>query len=338
MCPVCAPSAQIVFYGLLTGMKAIVIHQTGGLDVLHLEDVPTPAPKPGMVRVKIEAIGLNFIDIYHRSGQYKLPLPTTIGQEAAGVVDAVGEGVTEFKVGDRVAYGFTLGSYAEYAVVPADKLVPVPDHLSSDLAAALMLQGMTAHYLATSTFPIQPGQTVLVHAAAGGTGQLLVQMAKMRGARVLATCSASKADIAKAAGADEVLSYDGFDEAVKALTGGKGVDAVYDSVGKDTFERSLNSLKPRGYIVLFGQASGPVGPIDPQVLNAKGSLFLTRPSLGAYVLTREELLARANDVLGWAADGRLKVGIDRTFALADAGAAHEALASRATQGKVILKP
>lgn len=319
-------------------MKAIVIHETGGPEVMRLEDVPTPEPKAGGVRVKIEAIGLNFIDIYHRSGQYKLPLPTTIGQEAAGVVDAVGEGVTEFKAGDKVAYAFTLGSYAEYAVVPADKLVHVPANLSVELAAALMLQGMTAHFLATDTFAIKPGDTVLVHAAAGGTGQLLVQIAKMRGGRVLATCSASKAGIAKAAGADEVLAYEGFDEAVKQLTDGKGVDAVYDSVGKDTFDRSLNCLRPRGLMVLFGQASGAVAPIDPQILNAKGALFLTRPSLGHYVRTREELLGRADDVLGWAAEGKLKVGIDQVFALADVGQAHTALASRSTQGKVVLRP
>ena len=305
---------------------------------MRIEDVPMPEAKPGMVRVKIEAIGLNFIDIYQRSGQYKIALPLTIGQEAAGIVDAVGQGVTEFKAGDKVAYGFSMGAYAEYASVQASQLVHVPAAVSANLAAALMLQGMTAHYLVTDTFAVQPGHTVLIHAAAGGTGQLAVQMAKLRGARVLATCSDHKAHIAKEAGADEVLSYANFDEAVKQMTDGKGVDCVYDSVGKDTFERSLNCLRPRGMLVLFGQASGAVPPFDPQILSAKGSLFFTRPTLGAYLRTREELLGRANEILGWVAAGKLKARIDREFKLADASSAHIALNSRDTMGKVLLIP
>jgi NADPH:quinone reductase len=319
-------------------MKAIVIREQGGPEVMKIEEVPMPEPKAGMVRVKIEAIGLNFIDIYQRSGQYKIPLPATIGQEAAGVVDAVGEGVTEFKAGDTVAYSFASGAYAEYALAPAEKLVHVPAGVSSALAAALMLQGMTAHYLVTDTFAIKPGHTVLIHAAAGGTGQLMVQMAKLRGARVLATCSDHKAHIAREAGADEVLSYANFDAAAKQLTGGKGVDCVYDSVGKDTFDRSLNCLRPRGMLALFGQASGAVPPFDPQILNAKGSLFFTRPSMGHYTQTRAEILGRTDEIFGWVASGKLKARIDREFKLADAPSAHTALNSRETTGKVLLIP
>jgi NADPH2:quinone reductase len=320
-------------------MKAIVIREQGGPEVMAIEAVPMPELKPGQARIKLEAIGLNFIDIYQRSGQYKIPLPATIGQEAAGIIESVGEGVTEFKVGDRVAYGFSLGSYAEYSVVPAEKLVHVPAGVSSKYAAALMLQGMTAHYLVTDTFAIKPGHTVLVHAAAGGTGQLVVQMAKLRGARVIATCSTeAKAQVVRAAGADTVLLYGNFDEAVQQLTHGKGVDAVYDSVGKDTFERSLNCLRPRGYMVLFGQASGAVPPFDPQILNAKGSLFFTRPSLGHYLQTRAELLGRTDEIFGWVAARQLKAAIDREFPLAEAPSAHIALNSRGTQGKVLLIP
>ena len=319
-------------------MKAIVIREQGGPEVMKIEDVPMPEPKAGAVRVKVQASGLNYIDIYQRSGQYKVNLPVTIGQEAAGVVDAVGEGMTEFKVGDAVAYSFALGAYAEYANVPADKLVHVPAGVSSKFAAALMLQGMTAHYLVTDTFAVKPGQTVLVHAAAGGTGQLVVQMAKLRGARVLATCSDHKTHIAREAGADEVLSYANFDEAARQLTGGKGVDCVYDSVGKDTFERSLNCLRPRGLLALFGQASGAVPPFDPQILNAKGSLFFTRPSLGHYMQTRAEMLSRTDELFGWVASDQLNVRIDREFKLADAPAAHIALNSRETTGKVLLIP
>jgi NADPH2:quinone reductase len=319
-------------------MKAIVIRESGGPEVMKIEDVPMPEVKAGMVRVKVEAAGLNFIDIYQRSGQYKIAMPVTIGQEAAGVVEAVGEGVTEFKAGDKAAYSFSLGAYAEYAVVPAEKLVRVPAGVTSNAAAALMLQGMTAHYLATDTFSIRPGHTVLIHAAAGGTGQLLVQMAKLRGARVLATCSDYKAHIAREAGADEVLSYANFDEAAKQLTSGKGVDCVYDSVGKDTFDRSLNCLRPRGMLALFGQASGAVPPFDPQILNAKGSLFFTRPSLGHYIQTRAELLSRTDEIFNWLASGKLNAKIDREFKLADAPSAHVALNSRETTGKVLLIP
>jgi NADPH2:quinone reductase len=318
-------------------MKRIVIREPGEPDVMKLEESDLPDVPPGSVRVRIEASGINFIDIYQRSGQYKMALPFTPGQEAAGVVDAVGEGVTVFQPGDRVAYAFVLGAYAEYAVVPADKLVPLPDEVDARTAAALLLQGMTAHYLVKSTFPVQTGQTILIHAAAGGTGQLVVQITKLLGARVLATVSTEKkAALARELGADYVSLYDDFEADVKALTDGRGVDVVYDSVGKDTFERSLNCLRPRGYMVLFGQSSGAVPPLDPQILNAKGSLYLTRPSLGHYMQTREEMLERANDLFAWAADGRLKVRIDRALPLADAPEGHRALASRATTGKVIL--
>ena len=320
-------------------MKAIQIQTNGDPDVMQLRDVPTPEPGEGQVRVKVEASGVNFIDIYKRSGQYKVPLPFVLGEECAGVVDAVGAGVTEFKVGDRVAVAFTSGAYAEHVLASADKLVALPDGASSKQAAALMLQGMTAHYLTHSTFAVKPGDTVLIHAAAGGTGALAVQMAKLRGARVIGTTSTeAKSQVAREAGADEVFGYDNFDSEVKRVTGGKGVDVVYDSVGKDTFDRSLNCLRPRGMLVLFGQASGAVPLFDLQILNAKGSLFITRPSLYAYILTRDELLGRANDVLGWVASGKLTMRIDREFALKDAPEAHRALAGRGTTGKVLLIP
>lgn len=320
-------------------MKIIRVHEQGDPDVMKLEDTPVPEPDIGHVRVKLEAVGVNFIDIYQRSGTYKLRLPFTPGQEAAGVVDAVGKGVVGFTEGSRVAYASILGAYADYAIVPADKLVSIPAEVDFSAAAAVLLQGMTAHYLALDTFPLQEGHTALIHAAAGGTGQLLVQIAKMRGARVIGTVSSeAKAALVREAGADEVLFYDAFDAEVKRLTNDRGVDVVYDSVGKDTFERSLNCLHPRGYMVLFGAASGPVPPFDPQTLNAKGSLFLTRPSLGAYTATREETLRRATDLFNWIAEGKLKVRIDRTFPLAEAAAAHRALASRETTGKVLLIP
>lgn len=320
-------------------MKAVRVHETGDPSVMRLDDVPIPEPGAGQVRVKIQASGINFIDIYQRSGQYKLQLPLTLGQEAAGTVDAVGEGVTDFKPGDHAAFGFTQGAYAEYAVVPADKLVPVPNGVDLRVAAAALTQGMTAHYLTYDTFPIQPGQTVVVHAAAGGTGLLLVQAAKLRGARVIGTVSTEqKAVLAREAGADTVFLYPDFEAGVKELTGGKGVDAVYDSVGKDTFDRSLNILRKRGYMVLFGQASGAVAPFDPQILNAKGSLFLTRPSLGAYIGTRDELRRRASDLFGWIKDGKVTVRIDREYPLNQAAAGHEALAGRGTTGKVLLIP
>ncbi|NWF69645.1 MAG: quinone oxidoreductase [Chloroflexi bacterium] len=322
-------------------MKAIRVHEQGDESVLRYEDIAVPEPTPGTVRVKIAAAGLNFIDIYQRSGQYKLPLPFTPGQEAAGVIDAVGEGVSGFKVGDAVAYAFVLGAYAEYAIVPVEKLVHVPPDLSSQIAAAALLQGMTAHYLVHSTFALQAGQTALIHAAAGGTGALLVQMAKRCGATVIGTVSnEEKAQIARAAGADAVILYtqQDFEAEVKRLTDGRGVHVIYDSVGKDTFEKGLNCLRPRGYMVLFGQASGAVAPLEPQILNAKGSLFLTRPSLGHYLATRAELEWRAGDVLGWAAAGTLRVNIDKVFPLQNAGEAQRYMSGRGTKGKVLLTP
>ncbi|HNP73784.1 MAG TPA: quinone oxidoreductase [Kouleothrix sp.] len=321
-------------------MKAIRIHEFGGPEVLRADDLPLPEPGPGEARVKLAATGVNFIDIYHRKGLYPGKLPLTLGQEGAGTVDAVGAGVADVKPGDQVAYASVQGAYAEYALVPAARLVPVPAGVAPDQAAAVMLQGMTAHYLALSTFALKPGDTALVHAAAGGVGQLLVQIAKQRGARVIGTASAAKLDLARAAGADEVIGYNeqDFEAEVKRLTGGTGVDVVYDSVGKTTFDKSLNCLRPRGFLVLYGQSSGPVPPLDPQVLNGKGSLFLTRPTLGHYTATRDELLWRANDLFGWMRDGTLKVAIDTTFALADAADAHRYLEGRNTKGKVLLLP
>ena len=322
-------------------MKAIRVHQFGAADALIYEDAPTPEPKAGEVRVKLAASGLNFIDIYHRSGAYAMSTPFVPGQEGAGVVDAVGQGVTSVKVGDRVAYPFQIGSYAEYVTLPADRTVPVPDAVDLNTAAASMLQGMTAHYYATSTYPIQPGDKVLVHAAAGGVGQLLVQIAKLRGGWVIGTVSTEeKARIAKAAGADEVILYSeqDFEAETKRLTNGRGVDVVYDSVGKTTFDKSLNCLRARGYMVLCGQASGPVDPINPQILNQKGSLFLTRPSLGPYIATREELLQRANDLFAWILAEKLTVHVDKTFPLAQAADAHRYMEARMTKGKVLLIP
>ena len=320
-------------------MKAIRVHILGGPEVLQYEDIAKPEPGNGEARVKIEASGVNYIDTYQRSGLYKVPLPFTLGQEAAGVVDAVGAGVTEVKLGDRVAYASVMGAYAEYAIVPAWRLVTVPQGVGAQQAAAVMLQGMTAHYLACDTFPLKPGDTALVHAAAGGVGLLLVQVAKMRGARVIGTVStAEKARLAKQVGADEVILYtrQDFETEVKRFTDNKGVDVVYDSVGKDTFDKSLNCLRRRGYMVLFGASSGPVPPLDPQVLNAKGSLFLTRPLLAHYTADRAELSKRANDLFEWMRTDKLSVRIDRTFPLANATDAHRALHSRATMGKILL--
>jgi NADPH:quinone reductase len=322
-------------------MKAIRVHELGGPEVLRYEDVPVPEPGEGQARVKIEAAGLNFIDIYYRTGQYRANPPITLGQEAAGVVDAVGPGVAEVKPGDRVAYALEMGSYAEYAVVPAWRLVPVPGGVDLKVAAAAMLQGMTAHYLSHSTYPLKTGDTALVHAAAGGAGGLLVQMAKRRGARVIATVSTDqKAREAREAGADEIILYTQTDFTVetKRLTEGRGVDVVYDSVGKTTFHGSLDCLRKRGYLVLYGQSSGAVEPIDPQVLNAKGSLFLTRPTLGHYVADRTELMERAEDVLGWIAAGELNVRIAATYPLAEAAEAHRFIESRQARGKVLLIP
>jgi NADPH2:quinone reductase len=322
-------------------MKAIRVHQFGAADAMRYEDAPLPEPKAGEVRIKLAASGLNFIDIYHRSGAYAMPTPFTPGLEGGGVVDAVGSGVTDLRPGDRVAYPQYPASYAEYVVVPADRTVPVPDSIDLNTATAAMLQGMTAHYYATSTYPIQSGDKVLVHAAAGGVGQLLVQMAKLRGGWVVGTVSTEeKAKIAKAAGADEVILYteQDFESETKRLTEGRGVDVVYDSVGKTTFDKSLNCLRPRGYMVLCGQASGAVDPINPQILNQRGSLYLTRPSLGPYIATRQELLQRAQEIFDWILAEKLTIHIDQTFPLAQAADAHRYMEARKTKGKVLLIP
>ncbi len=322
-------------------MKAIRIHSHGGLEVLQLEDIPVPVPGAGQALVRIEAAGVNFIDIYYRTGLYPAPLPYTLGQEAAGTVTALGPGVSGLSVGDRVAYCGVPGAYAEYAVVPADRLVPVPAGVTTRQAAAVLLQGTTAQYLATSTYPLAAGQTCLVHAAAGGVGLLLCQIAKRRGARVIGTVSTeAKAELARAAGADHVILYtqQDFEVEVKRLTGGAGLPVVYDSVGKTTFDKSLDCLARRGMMVLYGQSSGPVPPFDLQILNRKGSLYVTRPTLAHYVATRQELLERAGQVLGWVADGSLSVRIGAEYPLAQAAEAQRALAGRETTGKVLLVP
>jgi len=309
--------------------------------VLRLEDIPAPVAGAGQVLVKIAAAGVNFIDVYQRTGQYRVPLPFTLGQEAAGSVTAVGAGVSDVKVGDRVAYAAVLGAYAEYSSVPADRVVPLPDGVDAKVAAAAMLQGMTAHYLATTIYPLRAGDTCLVHAAAGGAGLLLCQIAKMRGARVIGTVSTpEKAALARAAGADDVILYSeqDFEVEVKRLTGGKGVQVVYDSVGRTTFEKGLNVLAPRGMMVLFGQSSGAVAPLDPQVLAQKGSLSLTRPTLHHFIATRAELLARAGDVLDWIRVGKLTVRVGLELPLAQAAEAHRRLEARGTTGKVLLLP
>jgi NADPH:quinone reductase len=319
-------------------MQAIRIPAYGGPEVLQSQQIDQPEPGAGEARVRIAYAGVNFIDIYQRSGQYQGQLPFTPGNEGSGIVDAIGSGVTEVQVGDRVAYAMQIGSYAEYAIVPAWKLVPVPADVDLSVAAAVMLQGMTAHYLALSTYPLQPGDTAVVHAAAGGVGLLLTQIAKLCGARVIATVSSeAKAALARGAGADLIASYSDFSEIARRETNGKGVAVVYDSVGLTTYEQSLNALRPRGYMVLYGQSSGAVPPFDPQILNAKGSLFLTRPSLGAYVADRAELLQRAGDLFGWIAAGKLHVRIDRTYPLHEVAAAQIALAGRETSGKVLLQ-
>lgn len=322
-------------------MNAVRVHQPGGPEVLRVEEHPTPAPGPAEALVRIEAAGVNFVDIYQREGLYKMPLPYTAGSEAAGVVESVGREVADVKPGDRVAYTGALGSCATHAVVPAARLVKIPAGVDTKTAAAAMLQGITAHYLTHSTYPLGPGDTALVHAAAGGVGLLLTQMAKMRGAKIIGTVSTeAKAALARGAGADEVILYEqqDFEAETRRITGGRGVQVVYDSVGKTTFDKSMNCLAPRGYLVAFGQSSGSVPPVDIQTLNQKGSLFLTRPTMRDYILTREEYVKRAGDVLGWIAAGRLKVRIDRTFPLAQTAEAHKALASRGTAGKVLLIP
>jgi NADPH:quinone reductase len=322
-------------------MKAIRINEHGGPEVMKIEDLPTPAPQAGQVLVRVEAAGVNYIDTYQRSGHYKVPLPYTMGLEGAGVVEATGEGVTGIARGARVAWTNVPGAYATHALVPADKVVPLPAAITSQQGAAAMLQGMTAHYLAHTTFPLRRGDACVVHAGAGGVGLLLTQMAKRAGARVFTTVSTDeKAKLSKDAGADEVIRYtqEDFKDAVRRLTDGKGVRVVYDSVGRDTFEKSLDCLAPRGLLALFGQSSGAVPPFDPQVLAAKGSLFFTRPTLAHYIATREELLARANDVFAWIADGSLKVRIGATSPLAEAARAHTDLQARRTTGKVLLLP
>ena len=320
-------------------MRAVLVEECGGPDALVMRDVPKPVAGPTDVIVKVAVSGVNFIDVYFRTGLYKVPPPAVLGSEAAGLVDSVGSAVTEFAPGDRVAYAMHRGSYAEFAQVPAAQLVKIPDLVSFQHAAAVMLQGMTAHYLTRSTFPLKAGDTCLVHAAAGGTGALVVQMAKAVGARVIGTVSTpEKAAIARAAGADEVIFYTEQDFAAEArrLTGGRGVDVVYDGVGKTTFEKGLDALRPRGMMVLFGAASGAVASFDPQILNPKGSLYVTRPSLAHYVGSREELLWRATEVLDMVAHNTLDVRIDATFPLAQAADAHRALEGRKSTGKFLL--
>ncbi|HEX6737802.1 MAG TPA: quinone oxidoreductase [Vicinamibacteria bacterium] len=322
-------------------MKAIRVAQPGGPEVMRLEDVPEPEPQVGEAIVQVEASGVNFIDVYYRTGLYQAQPPFTPGMEAAGTVVAVGPGVGEVAVGDRVAYCGVMGAYAQRAAVPAVRLVALPGGVTARQAAAAMLQGMTAHYLATTTYALKPGDACLVHAAAGGTGLLLCQVAKMRGAHVIGTVSTeAKAKLAREAGADEVILYteEDFEAGVKRLRGGYGVQVVYDSVGKTTFEKGFNCLAPRGYMVLFGQSSGPVGPIDPQVLNQRGSLFLTRPTLFHHIATRAELLQRAGNVLGWIDSGQLKLRTELELPLAEAAQAHRALEGRQTTGKVLLIP
>ena len=322
-------------------MKAVRVEQFGGLEVLKLVDVPLPEPGEGEARVRIEVIGVNFLDIYQRMGRYQGSMPFTLGQEAAGIVDAVGPHVTEVKEGDRVAYASVQGSYAEFAVAPAWRLVPIPAGVDAAKAVALMVQGTTAHYLTFSTYPLKAGETALVHAAGGGTGQLLVQVAKHCGARVIGTVSnEEKAEIARDAGADEVILYTktDFETEVKRLTNNIGVDVVYDSVGKDTFDKSLNCLKARGMMVLYGASSGAVPPIDPMSLLAKGSLFLTRPYVGHYTADRAELLGRVSTLFNWLATDELKVRIDQTFPLSEVAEAHRYLEDRKSKGKILLTP
>ncbi len=322
-------------------MQAIRVHTYGGPEQLQLEEIEDPQAQAGEVLVGVAAVGVNFIDVYQRTGAYSGSLPFIPGSEAAGIVRALGPGVTDLQVGDLVAYANQPGSYAQKAVVPASRLIRVPAGVDAQVAAAVMLQGMTAHYLTHSTYPLKAGDHALVHAAAGGAGLLLVQMAKQLGATVFGTVSTpAKAELAKAAGADEVIMYTqtSFVDEVKRLTNGKGVQVVYDSVGKTTFDGSLDCLARRGYMVLFGQSSGAVPPVNPQILNAKGSLFLTRPTLAHYVADREDLLQRAGDLFNMIKAGTLNVRIDRTFPLAEAAAAHRLLESRGSSGKLLLIP
>ena len=322
-------------------MKAIRVQSPGGPEVMRYEEAADPNPSEGEAVVRVEAAGVNFIDVYHRTGLYKAAFPVTLGQEGAGVVESVGRAVSVVRPGDRVAWASVFGAYAEKASVPAERLVPLPDGVSSRQGAAAMLQGMTAHYLACSTYPLKAGDVCLVHAAAGGVGLLLCQIARMRGARVLGTVStAEKAALAREAGADATIDYTTQDFAAEArrLTDGRGVQVVYDSVGRTTFEKGLSSLAPRGMMVLFGQSSGPVPPFDPQTLSQKGSLFLTRPTLAHYTASREDLLGRAQEVLAWVRDGKLHLRIQHEFPLREAAEAHRALEGRRTTGKVLLLP
>jgi NADPH2:quinone reductase len=322
-------------------MKAIQVKQTGGPEVMELVDLPVPQPKSNEAVVKIQAAGVNYIDVYNREGRYKAPLPFVLGQEAAGVVSAVGSEVREVAVGDRVAYASVLGSYAAYAAVPADRLVKIPAGVGEREAAAAMLQGMTAHYLSHDTYPLKKGETALIHAAAGGVGLLLVQMAHNIGVRVIATVSTEeKAKLARGAGADEVIFYAqaDFEAETKRLTGGKGVDVVYDSVGKTTFEKGLNLLRLRGMMVLFGSSGGVVAPIDPMVLTLKGSIFLTRPMLAHYIVSAQEMQQRAAAVFGMIRDGKLKLRIEHVYPLAQVQQAHRDLEGRKTTGKLLLLP
>jgi NADPH:quinone reductase len=322
-------------------MKAIVVQRFGGPEVLIYQEIERPAPKANEALVKIEAVGLNYIDVYHRTGLYPLSRPFIPGMEAAGVIEAIGADVTEVSVSDRVAYVMTPGAYAEYANAPAGHLVKVPDGVDARQAVAMMLQGMTAHYLMTSVYPLKAGETALIHAAAGGVGLLLIQLAKRIGARAIGTVSTpAKAQLAREAGAAEVILYteQDFEQETRRLTDGKGVQVVYDSVGKDTFLKSLNSLAPRGMLALFGQSSGPVEPFNPALLAQRGSLFLTRPSLANYTATREELLWRSGELFDWVRSGELKLRIEKTFPLAEAAEAHRQLEGRKTTGKVLLIP
>ena len=307
---------------------------------MKLEELPTPSPAGGQALVRVHACGVNFIDVYQRTGTYQLPLPLPLGLEGAGIVESVGEGVTQVKAGDRVAWTNLPGSYATHAVLNAERLVPIPAGIDTKTAAAAMLQGLTAHYLIHSTYPLKAGESCLIHAAAGGVGLLFCQIASRLGARVIGTASGSKGELAKAAGAAEIIDYtkSDFEAEVKRLTGGAGLHVVYDSVGKDTLLKSLKCLRPRGMLVLFGQSSGPVEPIDPQLLAAGGSLYLTRPTLFNYVASREELLSRTGDLFSWISSGQLKVRIGAEYPLAEAAQAHEALQGRRTTGKVLLIP
>lgn len=322
-------------------MKVIEVKQTGGPEVLDVAERDVPVPGPGVVVVKLEAIGVNFIDVYHRTGLYPQPLPFIPGMEAAGRVETVGPDVTELSPGDRVAYAMQIGAYAEYALVPANRLVRVPEGVKLPVAAAAMLQGMTAHYLTTSVYSLESGDWAIVHAAAGGVGLLLVQMARRIGARVIATVSnEAKGQLAREAGAEVIVNYtkEDFEAEARRVTDGRGVQVAYDSVGRDTFMKSIGSLAPRGMMALFGQSSGPVPAFDPAILAQRGSLFLTRPSLAHYTLTRDELEWRASDIFGWIQSGDLRIDINHTYPLSSAADAHRALEGRKTTGKVLLIP